>query len=168
MRKSSWLLLLLAVAAILILICVYGSRPKPSATAASSTTPSHTASSPGIPPDSLTLNRRLGTTAAASEADERGAGESDPELIGVSEALRAYRAGIGENPIGTNAEITKALTGTNARKANFGDDLKIKDGQIIDRWGHPYFFHQLSSSEMEIRSAGPDGVMWTKDDEVMR
>ena len=83
--------------------------------------------------------------------------------------LRGYRAAFGENPIGSNAEITRALTGANSRKANFGgDELKIKDGQMVDRWDHPYFFHQLSRTEMEIRSAGPDGIMWTRDDEVMR
>ena len=39
---------------------------------------------------------------------------------------------------------------------------------ILDRWGAPYFFHQLSKNEMEIRSAGPDKAMWTNDDVVMK
>ena len=33
--------------------------------------------------------------------------------------LRDYRAALGENPVGTNSEITKALLGANARKARF-------------------------------------------------
>ncbi len=168
MRKSSWLLLLLAAAAIAILVYVFSNRPqnggKPASASPPTSSPAH--SSLRLPPNSLTLNRRLGTT---SKPAELIAGEADPELIGVSEVLRAYRAGVGENPVGSNAEITRALTGANSRKANFGgSDLKIKDGQIVDRWEHPYFFHQLSGTEMEIRSAGPDGVMWTKDDEVIR
>ncbi len=90
-------------------------------------------------------------------------------MRGVRETLRSYRSAFGQSPVGTNAEITKALTGANSRKANFGsDELKINDGQIVDQWQHPYFFHQLAGNEMEIRSAGPDGVMWTADDEVIR
>jgi hypothetical protein len=42
------------------------------------------------------------------------------------------------------------------------------NGELIDQWGTPYFFHQLSKVEMEIRSAGPDGVMWTPDDQVTK
>jgi hypothetical protein len=37
-------------------------------------------------------------------------------------------------------------------------------GQLIDNWGTPFFFHSLSRNEMEIRSAGPDRRMWTTDD----
>ena len=33
--------------------------------------------------------------------------------------LRDYRAALGENPVGTNSEITKALLGANSRKARF-------------------------------------------------
>ncbi len=90
-------------------------------------------------------------------------------MIAIKESVRSYRNAFGENPIGTNAEITRALTGMNSRQSRFLDpELKLKDGQIIDRWEHPLFFHQLSRTEMEIRSAGPDGIMWTRDDEVLR
>ena len=41
-------------------------------------------------------------------------------------------------------------------------------GELIDPWGTPYFFHQLSGTEMEIHSAGPDKVMWTQDDLVIK
>jgi hypothetical protein len=41
-------------------------------------------------------------------------------------------------------------------------------GELVDYWGTPFFFHQLSGTEMEIRSAGPDRVMWTVDDLVTR
>ena len=82
--------------------------------------------------------------------------------------LRDYRAMMSENPIGNNSEITKALLGGNRRGAEFSNSqMKLdKDGQLIDRWNHPYFFHQLSKIDMEVRSAGPDGIMWTPDDEV--
>lgn len=83
--------------------------------------------------------------------------------------LRDYRAQFGENPIGTNEEITRALLGKNSGAANFASpEATIEKGRLVDRWHHLYFFHQLSGREMEIRSAGPDGVLWTDDDEVLR
>ena len=51
-------------------------------------------------------------------------------------------------------------------------NLEIKGvnekGELVDPWGTPYFFHQLSAMEMEIRSAGPDRIMWTEDDLVIK
>ena len=41
-------------------------------------------------------------------------------------------------------------------------------GELVDNWDTPYFFHQLSRTEMEIRSAGPDRRMWTADDLVLK
>jgi len=37
---------------------------------------------------------------------------------------------------------------------------------LIDRWGTPYFFHVLSNTGMEIRSAGQDGEFYTEDDAI--
>jgi hypothetical protein len=37
-------------------------------------------------------------------------------------------------------------------------------GRLLDRWGTPYFFHAVSRTELEIRSAGPDGKLGTDDD----
>jgi hypothetical protein len=82
--------------------------------------------------------------------------------------LRDYRSALGENPVGSNKEITKALLGSNSRNAHFFiAEAKVNsDQQLVDRWDHPYFFHQLSRKQIEIRSAGPDGRMWTADDEI--
>jgi hypothetical protein len=41
------------------------------------------------------------------------------------------------------------------------------DGELVDPWGTPYFFHQISSSDTEVRSAGPDRIMHTSDDIVI-
>lgn len=78
----------------------------------------------------------------------------------------------GGNPVGTNPEITAALNGNNPKGANFiqpdaGMRINAK-GELVDPWGTPYFFHQLSGTEMEIHSAGPDRVMWTADDLVVK
>ena len=105
---------------------------------------------------------------ATGDAKQRQAGANDAELLAVKGMLRDYRAMMSENPIGNNSEITKALLGGNRRGAEFSNSqIKLdKDGQLVDRWNHPYFFHQLSKIDMEVRSAGPDGIMWTPDDEV--
>lgn len=91
--------------------------------------------------------------------------ENDLEHVRLM--VREYRDVVGENPVGTNAEIMKAVLGNNLKQAKIGlpdgQNLNGK-GELVDRWGTPYFFHQVSKAEMDIRSAGPDRVMWTEDD----
>jgi len=89
----------------------------------------------------------------------------------VNELFDQFRSAIhGPNPVGENAEIVAALTGKN--KVGFAflppnhPAINAK-GELVDRWGTPFFFHQLSSDQMQIRSAGPDHKMYTDDDEVM-
>lgn len=83
--------------------------------------------------------------------------------------IRDYRAAFGSNPTGSNPEITRALLGANPRKARFVDPASVsvnERGELLDAWGHPYFFHAISGTRMEIRSAGPDGRLFTADDIV--
>jgi len=83
--------------------------------------------------------------------------------------LRDYRAAFGSNPVGNNAEVTRALLGENPRKAAFVErkDVKLNEqGEMLDAWSRPYFFHAITGKFMEVRSAGPDGVMFTADDIV--
>lgn len=83
--------------------------------------------------------------------------------------LRAYHDLTGENPVGTNAEIMKTVMGGNPKNAQLGppDGQTLNgNGELVDRWGTPYFFHQLSKDLMEIHSAGPDRRMGTGDDIV--
>ena len=92
-------------------------------------------------------------------------------MEGVQFMLRDYRTRMGENPVGSNAEIMKAVMGDNPAKARLGPpsgQSLNRDGELVDRWETPYFFHQLSKSSMEIRSAGPDRTMWTADDLVAK
>lgn len=82
-----------------------------------------------------------------------------------------YHTLTGENPVGTNAEIMAALTGKNPRQAILGppEGMGLNGkGELVDDWGTPYFFHQLSKDVMEIHSAGPDKIMGTADDIVVR
>ena len=93
------------------------------------------------------------------------------EVDKVSLMLRDYRTLAGENPVGTNAEIMTAVMGGNAKQATLGppEGMQLNEnGELIDRWGTPYFFHQISRDHMEIRSAGADRVLWTADDPVIK
>ena len=95
--------------------------------------------------------------------------EGRAEVEAVTFMLRDFRTALGENPVGTNAEIMKALTGANAKRARLGPPEGQglnESGELIDRWGTPYFFHQLSKDNMEVRSAGPDRTLYTSDDIV--
>ncbi len=89
----------------------------------------------------------------------------------VSEIVATFRTNFPRdgNPVGTNAEITASLSGTNSLHLALipRDHPAINShGELCDRWGTPFFFHQLSGTQMEIRSAGPDQKLWTPDDTV--
>ena len=85
--------------------------------------------------------------------------------------IHNYHAAFGENPVGTNPEITAALQGKNPKQINFLAESGLRlngKGELVDGYGTPFFFHQISGNEMEIRSAGPDKIMWTADDLVTK
>ncbi|HXT13582.1 MAG TPA: hypothetical protein VN873_18675 [Candidatus Angelobacter sp.] len=85
--------------------------------------------------------------------------------------IHNYNAAFGENPVGTNPEITAALRGKNPKSIDFLADSSLRvneKGEMLDAYGTPFFFHQISGQEMEIRSAGPDRIMWTPDDLVTK
>ena len=91
------------------------------------------------------------------------------ELGRVAFLVRDYRAALGSNPVGSNKEITRALLGDNPRGTRFLDPATVTldaKGEWLDAWGRPYFFHAMSGTVMEIRSAGPDGRLFTADDLV--
>lgn len=74
------------------------------------------------------------------------------------------------NPIGENAEITAALMGDNRLGLALvprGHRAVNERGELCDRWGTPFRFHQLSGTQMEVRSAGPDRKFATEDDAVL-
>jgi hypothetical protein len=93
-------------------------------------------------------------------------------LENMARAVRQYGTMFGGNPVGNNPEITSQLTGNNPKHISFinaGAGMRVNEnGELVDPWGTPYFFHQLSGTDMEIHSAGPDKKMWTDDDLVTR
>jgi hypothetical protein len=93
-------------------------------------------------------------------------------LENMSRAIRQFGTMFGGNPVGTNPEITSQLTGNNPKHINFLNaeaGMRVNENaELVDPWGTPYFFHQLSGTDMEVRSAGPDKIMWTSDDLVVK
>jgi hypothetical protein len=128
------------------------------------------------------------TPGAGSAADNSTSSQAPPFILGSADSppsmdaatvlsnmrvtVNQYRSMFGENPVGTNPEITRALNGDNPKQARFiKEELGLRingGGELVDYWGTPFFFHQLSGTEMEIHSAGPDKVMWTADDLVTK
>jgi hypothetical protein len=137
-------------------------------------TASGNASSPGVTPNNLALP----IATVASHADQAAAAtrHMDPaaamiELQKVHAMIASYHTLMGQNPVGTNAEIMKQLMGGNPHQAMLGPppgQSLNANGELLDPWGRPYFFHQISGDDMEIHSAGPDGRMGTADDLIIR
>lgn len=108
--------------------------------------------------------REIGTMLHA----ESGSGDEDNDIVNnlFYDFRKYFQQG---NPVGMNEDITAALLGDNPQGLAFlpPDHPAIQDGQIVDRWGTPFWFHSASSNVMEIRSAGPDRKLFTGDDVVL-
>lgn len=90
----------------------------------------------------------------------------------VGSMIAAFRSLFREsgNPVGDNIDITATLTGRNPRGLILlrPDHPAIgPDGRLRDRFGNPFHFHAESGTRMEVRSAGPDGRLYTPDDVTM-
>ena len=125
---------------------------------------------PGIPTPTVSVAPPQDHAPLPLQPDVGVENEAASDLERITIMLRDYRTIAGDNPIGSNAEIVQALSGDNPRQAKIlPEDLpRNSSGELVDRWGTPYFFHQLSRNSMEIRSAGPDKKMWTSDDVFTR
>jgi hypothetical protein len=115
-----------------------------------------------MPPERSTLADELNSPTTDFQADLR-------VVTGLIETFRSNFLQTG-NPVGSNADITSALTGRNPLRLSLipADHSAInRDGELCDRWGTPFFFHAESATRLEIRSAGPDRKMWSDDDVVL-
>ena len=78
-----------------------------------------------------------------------------------------HKAGLNAS-FGDNADITAALTGTQyaGQKGHLfpRQHNALRGGQLVDRWGTPFWFHANGPGQLEIRSAGPDKQLFTPDD----
>jgi hypothetical protein len=190
-RGSAFIALLVLIAATLYL---WPSAKKPTPTTVApvkqNSSPSRTNSSTVV--ESLAVASPASNTSAINSSPSPAqtpvpapqAGELKPDasastvvgpetaLQNMQRAVHQYGQMFGGNPVGTNPEITSQLNGDNPKHINFinpqpGAHIDA-EGELVDQWGTPYFFHQLSGSQMEIHSAGPDKIMWTSDDLVVK
>ncbi|MBB5032187.1 type II secretion system protein GspG [Prosthecobacter vanneervenii] len=123
-----------------------------------------------ITPAPVVTNPQPQPAVAPQQVDTGLENEAASDVQRITRVLRDYRTIAGDNPIGSNAEIVQALSGDNIKQAKIlPPDMPLNgNGELVDRWGTPYFFHQLSRTSMEIRSAGSDRRMWTSDDVFTR
>jgi hypothetical protein len=170
MRRSTSLLFIVAV----IAVAIWLSQPAPPSPAVAPAPPAGNAlvPMPAVPPPA--------TTAVAAKAPDSNrstllddlnqpAGTIQADLRLLHEVFAAWQTNFPRegNPVGENAEITRALAGANALKlALVPPDHPALNaaGELTDRWGTPFRFHQLSGTRMELRSAGPDRRFGTGDD----
>ena len=111
---------------------------------------------------------RPGDRLLATYGSPSGTVEQDLTWVGrLLENARVLIKGDNPLPLGSNAEIMAALMGRNGRREallSSNHPSLGANGELLDRWGTPLFFHAQSASRIEIRSAGPDRLMWTADD----
>jgi len=131
--------------------------------------PVHYSGVPPIPPRP-DMSRTVTMLPIAETTRELHHPDTSPreDLEILQSLLAEYRRAFTENPsAGVNEELVEALVGVNLKRIGLipadHPDINAR-GQLIDRWGTPYFFHALSGKQMEVSSAGPDGKWRTDDD----
>ena len=148
------------------------SNPPPTPTGEAQPSILNSQSSTSAPP--LLIRTNLKSVLPAPETPPAASANLPPLTIldNARVVMHNYHDRFGENPVGDNAEIAAALLGKNPKQVTFITEesgLRTNEkGELLDGWGTPFFFHQVSSSEMEIRSAGEDRKLWTFDDQVTR
>lgn len=92
----------------------------------------------------------------------------EEDVSHLAEVLSFYRMVFKENPVAAdNQSVMSALMGNNSRGiVVFPSDHPSlnSQGELMDRWGTPYYFHALSGVQMEVVSVGPDKKLGTRDD----
>lgn len=95
--------------------------------------------------------------------------EREPEIL--FEILEAYRRVTGSFPVAEDNRhmMTLLTSGLHSMPGVFPQTHPRRNagGEITDGWGTPYFFHHISSQQIEVRSAGPDRIFYTPDDIIV-
>ena len=127
---------------------------------------------PAVPaPPQQALTRPTPVPVPKTYLDSVRPGPERQEAEELALSIRHFGQRFGGNPTGTNAEITQTLNGGNDKRAIYlPANLKRlnEKGELLDPWGTPYFFHSNSATDTEVRSAGPDKVLHTRDDIVTK
>jgi hypothetical protein len=81
------------------------------------------------------------------------------DIVNMFDALQKYKENVGAYPIGSNADIVKALKGRNAKNIIIlmGRKTDLNDkGEFVDQWKTPLRIY-FSDNGILVRSAGPNG-----------
>lgn len=115
-----------------------------------------------------TAGELLGTTILRGYADTNRPPESDLTLLArLMENSLLLLKSAANRPLSANEDWADLFRGKNGAHEEFLPAQHVAlnaQGQLIDRWQSPLFFHALGGGRYEIRSAGPDKAMWTQDD----
>lgn len=87
----------------------------------------------------------------------------------LSTALAIYKQEYGDYPEPTDNQTLLACLGLeNPRRLNFYRPAahEVRDGQLIDAWKHPIHIRRIENAR-QLRSAGKDGILYTKDDTIL-
>lgn len=170
MKRFVFLLLILPVLLVLLLLLTQMrwkfAAPRTPAVAANRTNSASapvTSTVPDGPKPQL-----LGETILRDYASPDLPPQNDLTLISrlMENSLLLLKAA-GNRPLSANEDWAALWRGSNAAHERFLPDRHRAfnaSGQLIDRWGTPLFFHALGGNRYELRSAGPDRILWTDDD----
>ena len=110
----------------------------------------------------------IGDALLEGYADPGGTVQNDLQLIQrLVMSLRTLVKTQDPGRMAVNEDLVEVLLGKNDYKIVFlsTDHPAINPaGQLIDRWNRPLFFHLESADRLDVRSAGPDGKLFTEDD----
>ncbi len=110
----------------------------------------------------------LGETILRDYANPKLPPENDLTLIArLMDNFTLLVKSAADRPMSANEDWAAAFRGMNPARERFLPDQSIAlnaQGQLVDRWGSPLFFHALGGRRFELRSAGPDKKLWTADD----
>ena len=93
--------------------------------------------------------------------------QPEDDLAAIQEILNLAARAHGGHPSGENSDITATLIGQGEGAFLPKRHPAVREGELIDRWGTPYWFHPVNANTTEIRSAGPDRELFTLDDVVL-
>jgi hypothetical protein len=110
----------------------------------------------------------LGETILRGYADRALPPENDLTLMAhLMENSVLLLKSAANRPLSANEDWADFFRGRNSARERFLPDQHVAlntNGQLVDRWGGPLFFHALGGGRYELRSAGPDKRLWTADD----
>lgn len=173
-RPGPYIIVLLLGVLITLVVWMFSALTSPEVRRAAETRKPVSSIAPPAPTDPLpavtpALNQAMDPHLASLAANLNStthAPEEDLQIL--DELISTYRRTLGTNPSGDNSDIVAALVGGAPEGTFFPrQSTALRGGELLDRWGTPYWFHPINATTTEIRSAGPDKQLFTSDDIVL-